>query len=422
MPRRTLARPVTLTGVALHSGVTSSVVCRPAAGGQGITFSHRDDPSSVMPARPHRVGATERRTGLGDGDEAIYTIEHLLAAAFSLDLDDIAVEVDGPELPILDGSFEPWLTALASAGIAEGPGQPVCFTVRAPFALTVAGASYRVEPADEFRLTVSVEWDHPVIGRQTGDWTVNAETFGREIAGARTFGFEREVAALHSRGFALGGAVENVIVLSDDGVVGTTLRWPDEFVRHKAGDVIGDIALIGGRLKAHITAERPSHQGNVALAQRLIRIAERQGGFVLDINRIMDILPHRYPFLLVDRVIEVEPGRRVVAIKNVTINEPFFQGHFPGHPIMPGVLIVEALAQAGCVLLMDKQIDPAKQLAYFMALDNVKFRRPVVPGDQLRLEVTLLQGRGRTLRLKGEAFVEGQLATEAEMLARVVDR
>ena len=422
MARRTLAREVTLTGVALHAGVTSSVTCRPSTSGQGVTFTQRGGKSSAVPARPHHVGATERRTGLGEGDDAIYTVEHLLAAAFALGLDDMAVEVDGPELPILDGSFEPWVAALAEGGVSEVPGTPVTWRVKAPFALTEGGASYRVVPAEEFRLTVSVEWGHPGIGRQSGEWTVDAATFGQEIAGARTFGFEREVAELRSRGFALGGAVENVIVLSDDGVVGTTLRWPDEFVRHKAGDVIGDIALIGGRLKAHIIADRPSHQGNVALAQRLIRIAERQGGLVLDINQIMEILPHRYPFLLVDRIIDVEEERRVVGIKNVTMNEPFFQGHFPGHPIMPGVLIVEALAQAGCVLLMDKQIDPAKHIAYFMALDNVKFRRPVVPGDQLRLEVSLLQGRGRTRRLKGEAYVEGQLACEAEMLARVVDR
>ncbi len=263
MPRRTLASEVTLSGVALHSGATSRVTCRPAPGGQGITFTQHGSRSPAVPARPHRVGATERRTGLGEGDDAIYTVEHLLAAAFALGLDDIAVEVDGPELPILDGSFEPWLKALASAGVCDGPGHPVCYVVRAPFALTVGGASYRVTPADEFRLTVSVEWDHPVIGRQAGEWAINADTFGREIAGARTFGFESEVAELRSRGFALGGAVENVIVLSDDGVVGTTLRWPDEFVRHKAGDVIGDIALIGGRLKAHVTADRPSHQGNV---------------------------------------------------------------------------------------------------------------------------------------------------------------
>jgi UDP-3-O-[3-hydroxymyristoyl] N-acetylglucosamine deacetylase/3-hydroxyacyl-[acyl-carrier-protein] dehydratase len=418
MARRTLASDVTLTGVALHAGVTSSVTCRPSSVAQGITFSQRGGRSSAVPARPHHVGATERRTGLGEGDNAIYTVEHLLAAAFALGLDDMAVEVDGPELPILDGSFEPWLEALASGGVTEVPGTPVTYRVRRPFALTEGGASYRVEPADEFRLTVSVEWDHPVIGRQTGEWAVDAASFGREIAGARTFGFEREVAELRARGFALGGAVENVIVLSDDGVVGNTLRWPDEFVRHKAGDVIGDIALIGGgsRRTSSPTGQSPGKRGAGSAP-------DSHGGTSGGRARISDhgILPHRYPFLC-DRILDVEKERRVVGIKNVTINEPFFQGHFPGHPIMPGVLIVEALAQAGCVLLMDKQIDPEKQIAYFMALDNVKFRRPVVPGEQLRLEVNLLQGKGRTRRLKGEAYVEGQLACEAEMLARVVDR
>jgi UDP-3-O-[3-hydroxymyristoyl] N-acetylglucosamine deacetylase/3-hydroxyacyl-[acyl-carrier-protein] dehydratase len=330
--------------------------------------------------------------------------------------------VDGSELPILDGSFRPWFEALREAGTAEQAGDVVSFVVLQPFEFREGGASYRVEPADTFQLSVAVEWDHPVIGRQAGSWVVDGDTFAREIAAARTFGFQHEAEALRQRGFALGGGLDNVIVLSDDGVVGTTLRWSDEFVRHKAGDVIGDLALLGGRLRAHVHAERPSHQGNVALAQRLLRTAERRGGTVLDISRILEVLPHRYPFLLVDRIIELEPERRVVGIKNVTINEPFFQGHFPGHPIMPGVLIVEAMAQAGGVLVMDKVENPGHKVVYFMSLDNVKFRRPVVPGDQLRLEVELVQNRGRTLRMKGEAFVEGQLVAEAEMMARVVDR
>lgn len=199
MARRTLAREVELSGIALHAGVNSTVICRPSRRAQGITFSQRGAAAHAVRARPHHVGATERRTGLGDGDKAIYTVEHLLAAAYALNLDDIEVEVDGPELPILDGSFEPWLEALAGAGVAEEPGTPVTYRVRAPFDLTQGGASYRVEPADEFRLSVSVEWDHPVIGHQAGEWTVNAETFGREIAGARTFGFEREVAEARAR-------------------------------------------------------------------------------------------------------------------------------------------------------------------------------------------------------------------------------
>jgi len=423
MPRRTLAADATLRGVALHTGTVATVHCRPAPAGTGITFRRVDTPAAAVPARVHHVGATERRTALGVDGASVSTVEHLLAAATALGIDDMLVEVDAPELPIADGSFAPWLAMLEGAGMAEQAGEPWCWRVRAPFELTEGMSRYRVEPADTFRLTVTVEWDHPVIGRQAGSWPVDVATFSREIAPARTFGFQREAEALHARGFALGGALDNVIVLSDDGVVGTTLRWPDEFVRHKAGDVIGDLALVGGRIAAHVIAERPSHQGNVALARRLVRTAFRDGGgTVLDIGRIMEVLPHRYPFLLVDRIVELEPERRVVAIKNVTINEPFFVGHFPGHPIMPGVLIVEAMAQAGGVLVMDRVADPASKVVYFMSLDGVKFRRPVVPGDQLRLEVELLQNRGRTLRMRGEAYVEGQLAAEAEMMARVVDR
>ena len=328
MARRTIGRELTIAGIALHSGQLTTVVCRPAPSGHGIAFVRLDAEASRVTARPHRVGATERRTGLGDGAAAIHTVEHLLAAVGALGIDDLTVEVDGSELPILDGSFRPWLEALSEAGVTPHPGEPLTYTVRTPFALTEGGASYRVEPAPDFRLTVTVEWDHPVIGRQTGHWPVDADTFGREIAGARTFGFAHEVEELRARGFALGGAVDNVIVLSDREVVGTALRWPDEFVRHKAGDIIGDLALIGGRLKAHIIAERPSHQGNVALAQRLIRTAERQGGHVLEIGKIMEILPHRYPFLLVDRIIDVE-------------ERPACRGHQERHhqrALLPGAL------------------------------------------------------------------------------------
>jgi UDP-3-O-[3-hydroxymyristoyl] N-acetylglucosamine deacetylase/3-hydroxyacyl-[acyl-carrier-protein] dehydratase len=212
------------------------------------------------------------------------------------------------------------------------------------------------------------------------------------------------------------------VVLSEDEVLGTTLRWPDEFVRHKTGDILGDLALVGGRVQAHIVALRPSHQGNVAVARAIVRTTAQRGGGMLDIAHIMAVLPHRYPLLLVDRILELTPGKRVVGIKNVTINEPFFQGHFPGHPIMPGVLIVEAMAQVGGMLLMEELQDPPPKVVYFMALDHVRFRRPVVPGDQLRSEVEIIQVRGRNCRLKGIAYVAGQVVAEAEMLARVVDR
>ncbi len=423
MARRTLARRVQVDGVALHTGMQTTVECTPAAPTEGIGVRRSDRTGAPrVAARPHNVSATERRTALGGGDDAVSTVEHLLAAASALQLDDLTIEVDGPECPILDGSFEPWVRALSDGGIAEQPGDPTIYRVKAPFELSDGDSLYRVEPAADFRLSVTIHWDHPVIGTQSGAWTVTPQSFTGELAPARTFGFESEAKALQAKGLALGGALENVIVVGDDGILGGELRWPDEFVRHKTGDLIGDLALVGGRLKAHVTAIRPSHQGNVALAQRLLRTAERQGPIAMDISRILQVLPHRYPFLLVDRILEVEPDRRIVGIKNVTINEPFFQGHFPGHPIMPGVLIVEAMAQAGGMLVMDQIPDPEKKVVYFMSLDNVKFRRPVVPGDTLRLEVSLLQNRGRTLRLSGHAYVDGQLAAEAEMMARVVAR
>ena len=228
--------------------------------------------------------------------------------------------------------------------------------------------------------------------------------------------------ALRARGLIKGASTANAIVLTDSGVHDTTLRWPDEFVRHKAGDIVGDLALLGGRVQGHVIATRPCHQGNIELARAIARTSNRSGSIMMDIGKILDYIPHRYPFLLVDRIIETDGKRRIVGIKNVTINEPFFQGHFPGHPIMPGVLIIEAMAQVGGMLLLGLLEPTQDKVVYFMSLDNVKFRRPVVPGDQLRCELEMLQFRGKTCRLKGMAFVDGQLVAEAEMMARVVDK
>ena len=246
-----------------------------------------------------------------------------------------------------------------------------------------------VSPWKTLRLTATIEWSHPLIRRQVGSFDITAENFAEQLAGARTFGFTSEVEALRAKGLLRGGSLENAVVLSEDGVLGTTLRWPDEFVRHKAGDILGDLALLGGRLAAHVIATRPSHQGNVALARAIARTGQRVGGIAMDIGQILNVIPHRYPFLLVDRIIEVEGTTRIVGIKNVTINEPFFQGHFPGHPIMPGVLIIEAMAQVGGMLLLGALPDREEKVVYFMSLDNVKFRRPVVPGDQLRCELEI---------------------------------
>ncbi len=424
--RRSIQRQASVSGVGLHTGVTAQATFCPAPAGQGIVFRRVDlDGKPEIPARLTEVEAVERRTAIGRGPTTIHTVEHLLAAVAAHEIDDLTVELSGPEPPILDGSVQPYFEALAQAKPVEVGGEPVVLTVRAPFTVTEGDAAYVVAPAKTFRLTVTVEWPHPLIGRQAGSYEITPDAFARELAPARTFGFTSEVEGLKAKGLIRGASKANAIVLDERGVVdGGKLRWPDEFVRHKAADIIGDLALTGARIRAHIVATRPSHGGNVALARALARAAQRTGQPAFDIGRIMDILPHRYPFLLVDRIIEVEGDRRIVGIKNVTINEPFFQGHFPGHPIMPGVLIIEAMAQVGGLLLISHFEGQSYEdkVIYFMSLDHVKFRRPVLPGDQIRFEVEMLQFRGKTCRMKGAGYVDGQVVAEAEMMAMVTDR
>lgn len=423
MPRRTLAAPAVVSGTGLHTGAPCVARLEPGPAGRGIRFVRSDLPSAgPIPARTSEVQATERRTVIGRGEATVDTVEHLLAAAHALRLDDLLVVLDGPEPPILDGSFLPWWEALETAGVVEHEGEPARVRITEPFALTAGGGRYLVGPAPCLQVTAHIEWPHPAIGRQRAGFDEGSGSFQQEIAPARTFGFLSEVEELKRRGLLRGATSEVAVVLSETEVVTGPLRWPDEFARHKLGDILGDLALVGARIEGWIVAEKPSHNGNVELAQAIERRGSRSDPTGMDIQKILSALPHRYPFLLVDRIVEIEPGVRIVGIKNVTINEPFFQGHFPGHPIMPGVLIVEAMAQAGGMLLMDRIEDPGSKVVYFMAIDGVKFRRPVIPGDQLRLEVELTQVRGSTSRTRGRAFVDGQLAAEATMMAKVVDR
>ena len=423
MTRRTIAGAAQVSGVGLHTGAKTQVSFLPGSPGDGVRFRRLDLAAHPeVPALSSEVEATERRTAIGHGDTTIHTVEHLLAAVLVLELDDLIIELDGPEPPILDGSFAPYLALLESAGITTREGEPARYRIAEPFTITEGDSTYVIAPYEGLRLTTTIEWNHPLIGRQTGSWDVTLEGFRKDLAGARTFGFTHEVEALQGRGLLKGASTDSAVVLNETGLVGCTLRWPDEFVRHKAGDILGDLALVGGRVQGHIVAQRPSHQGNVAVARAITRRAERSGGKTFDITRILEVIPHRYPFIMVDRILELEPKRRVVGIKNVTMNEPYFQGHFPSHPVMPGVLIIEAMAQTGGMLLMDELGSQEEKVVYFMALDNVKFRRPVLPGDQLRLEVDTIQFRGRTARLKGVALVDGQVVAEAEMLARVMER
>ena len=422
-PRRTIGKASTVSGTGLHTGAQVTLTLHPAASGTGIVFRRSDLPTRPeIPARLATLVGTDRQICLGSGEDSVATVEHILAAIAAHAIDDLVVELDGPEAPIGDGSARAYHDALTAAGIADVDGSPTVHKVATPLVVTEGDARYVVAPNDALRLTVSIEWDHPLIGRQSGCYDIDPEVFANELADARTFGFEAEVEALRERGLIKAGSLDNAVVLTHDGLAGGALRWPDEFVRHKAVDLLGDLTLLGGRVKADITAFRPSHKGNVALARVLERTATRSAPAVMGIQEILGVLPHRYPFLLVDRILEVDSGKRIVGIKNVTMNEPHFTGHFPEHPVMPGVLIVEAMAQTGGMLLLDQVDDSEGKIVYFMSIDGVKFRKPVVPGDQLRLELEMLKFRGKTCRMKGVAYVDGQPVAEAEMMAAIVDR
>lgn len=421
--QRTVARVVSIEGIGVHSGEPSTLTIRPAPAGAGISFCRVDlEGAPTIPADIDHVAATELGTTLGEGELRVLTVEHVMAALAGSRIDNAVLDISGAELPICDGSFEDYAEALEDAGTEEQDSPARVIRVTEPISVSVKeGATYRAVPDSAYRLSVTIDFDHPAIGRQQGSFEVSPESFREELARARTFGFKQDAEALHARGLALGSSLENTVVLDDDSVMNEALRYPDEFLRHKAGDIIGDLALLGARFEGHIISERPSHRGNLELAKELRAQAARHNKEgIVDIERIMDYLPHRYPMLLVDRILEFEPEKRIVGLKNVTINEPFFQGHFPGHPIMPGVLLVEAMAQVGGLLLMEKEGEG--KVVYFMAMDKVKFRKPVVPGDQVIFELELIQYRRSGCKIRGTGTVDGKVVVEGDLLARVMDR
>jgi UDP-3-O-[3-hydroxymyristoyl] N-acetylglucosamine deacetylase/3-hydroxyacyl-[acyl-carrier-protein] dehydratase len=417
--RRTIRARVELSGVGLHLGCACTLAFVPAPAGKGIVFRRMDlDGHPETPAHVKSAKLSERRTQLGDGEGGLHTVEHVLAAVVGSGIDDIVIEMNAAEPPILDGSARPFLEALQGAGVVGHGGAADELRLTDCVRVVDGESVYIAHPAPVLDLEVTINFPHPLVGMQKGRWVINEATFASELAGARTFGFVSEVEALRGKGLIQGASAENTLALDETGVVGNTLRWPDEFVRHKALDMVGDLALAGRRVRAKISAVKPSHRGTVTFVRELLAHSHTEGS-VIGIEEIMRVLPHRYPFLLVDRILEFEEKKRIVGIKNVTINEPFFQGHFPGHPVMPGVLIIEAMAQVGGVLLMGAIDDPERRVVYIMSLDNVKFRRPVRPGDQLRTEVTMLQVRGQVCRVRCVATVDGEVACEAEVAAMV---
>jgi UDP-3-O-[3-hydroxymyristoyl] N-acetylglucosamine deacetylase/3-hydroxyacyl-[acyl-carrier-protein] dehydratase len=433
-PQRTIRAAAVIEGVGLHTGEKGAMRFLPAPVNHGVRFVRTDlagrPEVRVRPENAHFDPGAARRTILQQDGVQVHTMEHVLAAVAGLGIDNLVIETSTMEVPEgHDGSAGPIAQALMKAGLQDQEKPTHHIKVSKPVRWAENGVELSAVPFSGFRISFRIEYDHPLIGIQERTIDITPETFLAEIAPARTFVLERDLEALRKSGWIKGGRMESAIVVGKDKVLNEgKLRYPDEFVRHKILDLLGDLFILGGPLLGHVSAKRSGHEGHVAFVKRLKETlplpGRRAGGppEEWDTTAIMDLMPHRYPFLLVDRISNIEEGQSIEGLKNVTVNEPFFQGHFPGHPVMPAVLILEAMAQVGGMLMLNSVDDPGNKLMYFMGIDGAKFRRPVVPGDQLRFKLTLISVKRRTMKMRGEAFVDGQLVAEAELLATVVDK
>ncbi len=421
-PQRTIAREGVYTGVGLHTGENSTVTFKGAHPDTGVRFVYtgKGMPATIEASAPLAI-SEPRRTTLEKGSCKIHTVEHLLAAVCGLGIDNLEMEINGSEVPEIDGSSLPYVNLLKGCGIVGQKKSKRYCRVEEPIYVSEGGAFILVVPADEFRVSFTLDYASRGVV-QYASFQVDEETFERQIAPSRTFCFQDEAKGLQEEGLGKGANFDNTVVI---GSGKEHLRFKDEFVRHKVLDVIGDLSLVGSPLKAHVIAVRSGHNLNIKLAgiirERLkprAAVGGQEG--ILDTRDIQEILPHRYPFLFVDKIIELKEDKEVVGIKNVTINEGFFAGHFPQRPIMPGVIIVEAMAQTAGVLMLRKEENRGK-LAFVMGFDKVRFRKPVVPGDQLRLEARVYKLRTKTGKVMARALVEGKVVAEAEFMFSVVE-
>jgi UDP-3-O-[3-hydroxymyristoyl] N-acetylglucosamine deacetylase/3-hydroxyacyl-[acyl-carrier-protein] dehydratase len=426
--QHTITRDVDLSGQGLFTGTPCSMRVRPGPVGSGIWFIRTDEsPAIRVAARVDNVAKRARRTSLKNGSVAIETVEHCLSACAGLGIDNLQVELDTHEVPGVDGSSLPFVRMLRTAGICEqdAPLNPFVISdvVRVVDGDAEVVALPPLDPNVE-GMEISYDLDYgpdSPIPRQAYRVLITPESYEANIAPARTFVTEQEATELQAAGLGTHLAYTDIVVFGKDGPIENQLRFPDECVRHKILDLLGDFKLLGRPIVGRIFARKSGHSLNHAMVRALLEQGEeRRRGEMLtrkpayDIHRLQKTLPHRYPFLMVDRVVEIEGTHRVVGLKNVTINEAFFQGHYPGDPIMPGVLIIEALAQIGGVLL-SQELEHKGKVAVLLSLDNVKFRRPVRPGDQLILEAETIRVRSSTGHIKGRALVAGELAAEAEI-------
>ncbi|MGH7942333.1 MAG: bifunctional UDP-3-O-[3-hydroxymyristoyl] N-acetylglucosamine deacetylase/3-hydroxyacyl-ACP dehydratase [Limisphaerales bacterium] len=439
--QQTLNRPAEFSGIGLHSGNRVNMRILPAAANCGVRFRRVDlEGKPEIEARVENVAETNRSTTLARGNVKIHTVEHVLAALAGFGIDNAVIELDSNEPPIADGSSREFSKIIQAAGIAPQAEKRELFAPAEPIELESGETVMTLLPDDGFKITCT---SADRSGRFTQFFSVelSPKTWERELAHARTFCFFEEIEHLIKNNLIKGGGLENAIVIREDAVLTTEpLRYPEEFVRHKMLDIVGDLSLVGKAIRGHLIAVKPSHATNCEFARLILAHmnkplraarafgpppvkgngAEKAGAaatgrpnLALNIDEVRQLLPHRYPMLMVDCVTKIEDNR-VEAIKNVTINEPFFEGHFPSHPIMPGVLQLEAIAQVAG-LLMTRQGGLARQLPYFMAADNVKWRKPVRPGDVLRIEVELMKTRGKICKAKGVCKVGDEIVSEAEV-------
>ncbi len=426
---RTIARAFEFEGAGLHTGVNCKVKVSPLPEGSGIQF-FRSDLDARITVSPESVSGTARGTTLsGEKNASIHTIEHFLATVSGFGINNLKVEMSAEEMPILDGSAVKFCHMFERAGLVEQKGTIEPIRVTESIELSFGDVYLKAEPSDQLELHVTTSFPYPGLENQNRIFKLETGSFEKDLSAARTFCFEEEIEYLRKQGLIKGGNLDCAMVIGKTGIMNGPFRFEDEVVRHKTLDLLGDLTLLNRPLLGKITVKKAGHRYHVELAKAILKKFGHEGSpnnsirgtAMFDIVQIQGMLPHRYPFLLVDRILELEPGKRVVGIKNVTINEPFFQGHFPGHPIMPGVLILEAMAQVGGTTFLSDPINQGKIL-YLAGVDNARFRKPIVPGDQIRFEVDVVFVRAKIGKIAGKAIVDGQVAVEAELTCAIVDR